>query len=93
MPTQLEHDIQNRPAYFKRIKHMLEAHELKVKSNHFRRKLLQDRKKAGYQNEYDRLRGAIAHAVVPAQTVRNIRNRMRELQTLGASAMPDIREL
>ena len=31
MPTQLEYDIQNRPAYFKRIKHMLEAHELKAK--------------------------------------------------------------
>ena len=91
MPTQLEHDIQNRPAYFKRIKHMLQAHELKAKSIQFRTKLLQDRKKAGYQNEYDRMRGAIAHTVVPAQTVRNIRNRMRELETLGAHALPDVR--
>ena len=68
MPTQLEHDIQNRPAYFKRIKDMLEAHELKAKSINFRRKLLQDRKKAGYQNEYDRLRGTIAHTVVTNHT-------------------------
>ena len=91
MPTQLEHDIRNRPAYFKRVKDMLEAHELKAKSINFRRKLLQDRKKAGYQNEYDRLRGAIGHTVVSAQTVRNIRNRMRELETLGAHALPDVR--
>ena len=31
MPTQLEHAIKNRPRYFKRIKDMLEAHELKAK--------------------------------------------------------------
>ena len=91
MPTQLEHDIQNRPAYFKRIKHMLEAHELKVKSIHFRRKLLEDRKKAGYQNEYDRLRGAIAHTVVTNHTKAIIEKRKAELIKLGAQALPEVR--
>ena len=91
MPTQLEHDIQNRPAYFKRIKRMLEAHELKVKSNHFRRKLLQDRKKAGYQNEYDRLRGAIAHTVATNHTKAIIETRKAELIKLGAQALPEVR--
>ena len=89
--TQLEHAIKNRPRYFQQIKDMLEAHELKAKSIHFRTKLLQDRRKASYQNEYDRLRGAVSHTTVPAQTIRNIRNRMRVLETLGASALPDIR--
>ena len=68
MSTQLERDIRNRPAYFKRIKDMLESHELKAKSIHFRNKLLRDRKRASYQNEYNRLRGAIAHTVVSEQT-------------------------
>ena len=31
MSTHLEHSIRNRPAYFKQIKEMLEAHELKAK--------------------------------------------------------------
>ena len=91
MPTQLEHDIQNRPAYFKRVKHMLQAHELKAKSIQFRRKLLQDRKKAGYQNEYDRLRGAIAHTVVPAHTKAIIEKRKAELIKLGALVLPEVR--
>jgi len=91
MPTQLEHDIQNRPAYFKRIKHMLQAHELKAKSIQFRTKLLQDRKKAGYQNEYDRLRGAIAHTVVSDQTKAIIEKRKAELIKIGALALPDVR--
>ena len=73
MPTQLEQAIKNRPRYFKRIKDMLEAHELKAKSVHFRTKLLQDRRKASYQNECDRLRGAVSNTVVSEQTVLNIK--------------------
>ena len=91
MPTQLEHDIQNRPAYFKRIKHMLQAHELKAKSIQFRTKLLQDRKKAGYQNEYDRLQGVINHSVVSNRTKANLEKRKVELIKLGALAFPEVR--
>ena len=88
MSTHLEHSIRNRPAYFKRIKEMLEAHELKAKSIHFRRKLLQDRKKASYQNEYDRLRGAIAHTIVSQHTREVIEKRKAELIKFGAMALP-----
>ena len=88
MSTHLEHSIRNRPAYLKRIKEMLEAHELKAKSIHFRRKLLQDRKKASYQNEYDRLRGAIAHTVVSQHTREVIEKRKAELIKFGAQALP-----
>ena len=88
--TQLEHAIKNRPRYFKQIKDMLEAHELKAKSIHFRTKLLQDRRKASYQNEYDRLRGAAAHTVVSEQTKAVIENRQAQLIKLGALALPGI---
>ena len=88
MSTQLERDIRNRPAYFKRIKDMLEAHELKSKNIHFRNKLLRDRKRASYQNEYDRLRGAIAHTVVSQHTREVIEKRKAELIKFGAQALP-----
>ena len=88
MSTQLERDIRNRPAYFKKIKEMLEAHELKAKSIHFRNKLLRDRKRASYQNEYDRLRGAIENTVVTSHTREIIEKRKDELLKLGASALP-----
>ena len=88
--TQLEHSIKNRPRYFKQIKDMLEAHELKAKSIHFRTKLLQDRRKASYQNEYDRLRGAVSHTTVSEQTKAIIEKRQADLIKLGALALPDI---
>ena len=88
MSTQLERDIRNRPTYFKRIKEMLEAHELKAKNIHFRNKLMRDRKRASYQNEYDRLRGAIENTVVSQHTREIIEKRKDELIKLGAMALP-----
>ena len=88
MSTHLEHSIRNRPGYFKQIKEMLEAHELKAKNVHFRMKLLQDRRKASYQNEYDRLRGAISQTVVSQHTREVIEKRKAELIKFGAQALP-----
>ena len=88
MSTHLEQSIRNRPAYFKRIKEMLEAHELKAKSIHFRNKLMRDRKRASYQNEYDRLRGAIENTVVSQHTREVIEKRKAELIKFGAMALP-----
>ena len=88
--TQLEHSIKNRPRYFQQIKDMLEAHELKAKNIHFRTKLLQDRRKASYQNEYDRLRGAVSHTTVSEQTKAIIEKRQADLIKLGALALPGI---
>ena len=62
------------------VKELMERHELKAKSINFRMKLLQDRKKSISQNEYDRIRGIIAHTVVPEQTREVIKRRMDELE-------------
>ena len=67
---------------------MLEAHELKAKSIHFRNKLLRDRKRASYQNEYDRLRGTIENTLVTSHTREIIEKRKGELIKLGAHALP-----
>ena len=70
----------NRPHYFKLAKEMMERHETRQKSNLFRNQLLRDRRKSMYQNEYDRIRGVIAHTVVPQQTTGVLENRLKEIK-------------
>ena len=79
-----EDAIQNRIHYWKRIKHMMEMHENKEKSIHFRKKLLQDQTKANYQNEYEQIRGALAHSVLTHGTKATLLRRENELRGLGA---------
>ncbi len=74
----------NRIHYWKRVKHMMEMHDIKEKSIHFRKKLLDDRARTNYQNEYDQIRGALAHTVIPAHTKATIERRQAELVKLGA---------
>ena len=49
-----EDGFPNRLQYWKRVKDIMEMHELKEKSIHFRKKLLQDRTNASYRNEYEK---------------------------------------
>ena len=86
-----EDAIRNRIDYWHRVKHMMEMHDLKQKSIHFRKKLLEDRAKVNYQHEYDKIRGALAHTVVPIQSKRNLERRMDELKSLGALAVDGIK--
>ena len=83
--TQAREDaIRNRIHYWKRIKHMMEMHENKEKSIHFRKKLLQDQTKANYQNEYDQIRAALAHSVLSQGSKTTLERRETELRGLGA---------
>ena len=86
-----EDAIRNRIQYWQRVKHMMEMHEMKQKSIHFRKKLLEDRTKVNYQHEYDKIRGALAHTVIPIQSRRNLERRMGELKSLGALAVDGIK--
>ena len=72
--------VRNSPHYFKLVKEMMERHELKAKSINFRMKLLQDRRKSMYQNEYDGIKGILAHTVVPQQTRDTIKKRMEQIE-------------
>ena len=60
--------VRNRPHYFKMIKELMERRKLQANSIHFSKQLMKDRRKAMYQNEYDRIKGIIAHSVLPQQT-------------------------
>ena len=83
--------IRNRIHYWQRVKHLMEMHELKAKSIHFRKKLMEDRTKVNYQHEYDKIRGALAHTVVPIHSRRNLERRKGELESLGALAVNGIK--
>ena len=63
---------------------MMELHEVKEKSIHFRQKMLHDQIKTNYQNEFDKNRGALAHSVLSAQSKNILERRENELKSLGA---------
>ena len=80
-----ESTLLNRIHYWKRVKHMMELHETKEKSIHFRKKMLQAQIKTNYQNEFDRLRGALAHSVLSEQSMQTLKNRVDALEKMGAT--------
>ena len=80
-----EDAIQNRIHYWKRVKHMMEMHETKEKSIHFRKKMLEDQSKTNYQNELDKIRGALAHSVLSMASKHILERRENELKSLGAT--------
>ena len=79
-----EDAIQNRIHHWKRVKHMMEMHETKEKSIHFRKKMLEDQSKTNYQNELDKIRGALAHSVLSMASKHILERRENELKSLGA---------
>ena len=68
--------------YLKNLKEMMEAHETKAKSIHFRRKLLERQKVANYQNELDRLRGGLSQAELRGLTSGAFKSRIEKLEKL-----------
>tara|TARA_B100001094_G_C17840307_1_gene627615 strand:+ start:395 stop:724 length:330 start_codon:yes stop_codon:yes gene_type:complete len=70
----------NRPNYYRTAKYKLEIQDTKRKSIAFRNNILKNREKSNYQNEYDRLRGIIAHTVVPVETKDRIEQRLKYIE-------------
>ena len=62
----------------------MEMHETKEKSIHFRKKMLEDHMKTNYQNEFDKISGALAHSVLSMASKHTLEKKEKELQTLGA---------
>ena len=85
----IEDAILNRLGQYKRERKLMQAHETKAKSILFRKNILDVQKKVNYQNEYERLRGTLAHTVVPIQTRETLTKRIEDLVKLGAKALPE----
>ena len=69
--------------YYKQLKDILEAHETKAKSVHFRRHALQRQKVANYQNEKERIMGEIAHSETRGLTSHHLNKRKETLEKLS----------
>jgi hypothetical protein len=69
--------------YYKQLKDVLEAHETKAKSIHFRRHALQRQKIANYQNEKERIMGEIAHTEQIGLSSRFLKRRKDELERMA----------
>ena len=72
--------------YAKHLKQDLEAYNNKLASIQMRKDILDKQNKANYQNEYENIRGILSHSSLPFQTIRRLRQRKEDLESLGAQA-------
>ena len=79
--------LEKRLAYFKHLKHQLDARETKIRSINLRKEWLQRQTANNYQQEYDGIRNTMSHSVVPNTTVDMTKQRMKRLEELGAQAV------
>ena len=73
--------------YAKNLKDTMEAHNTKIASIAFRKKILYDQKKFNYQSEYEKVRGILAQSNQPFQTTQRLLQRKAHLKELGARAV------
>lgn len=66
---------------------IIEARDSKSKHIATRRKWLERQDNANYRNEYDRIRGDLAHYKLGAVDRKKLENRQKELQQLFSSSM------
>lgn len=76
--------------YMKQLQSQLDAHRTKAASIHFRKRVLERRKVANYQNEYDRLMGLMGTSNLGHTTKVKLQRRIKELESLGAMAVNGI---
>jgi hypothetical protein len=90
--TKLQQSIKNNLNYYDLVQKQLDAHQTKVASIQIRKKMLERQKVNNYQNEYDRIRGLIAHNVVKQgdHSLDGLKRRASELKKLGAKVIDHI---
>ena len=76
--------------HYKQLQKLLDAYKTRQASIEFRRNVIQKQKKNNYQLEYDRIRNQLGSHLVPHTTKQMIKDRMKELEKLGASAINKI---
>ena len=91
MSQNRKNDMLKNLHYFARVKDQMEKHELRAKSIHFRRNLLERQKVANYTNELDRVRGVLGRTVLHYDTKSGLLARAKQLRILGAEATSGIR--
>ena len=84
--------FKNHIGYYKQMKKLLEARQTQVDLISNRRKTIQDTNMLNYQNEYDRIRGALSNQNegLMGNSLERMRQRESELEILGARAVNKI---
>ena len=54
------------------------------KNINFREKMLEDQARVNYQNEYNQIKGALAHSVLSIESRHTLQWRENELKNMGA---------
>ena len=88
--SNIDKHIKNKLNYFRNVQRQLDAHATKAASIALRKQWMEKQKKINYQNEYDRIRGEIAHSTVKGLSTTTLKNRQKELENLGAMAIQGI---
>jgi ribosomal protein L20 len=87
-PISRERMEQYQNRHLRQVEHaakQLEARETKVKNSNLRKLWLERQTNANYRNEYDRIRGELAHHKLNGRTLHGLRERQKELQKLFSS--------
>ena len=80
--------------HYGKMAKLLQAHETKAKSIHFRKNAIHRQQVANYQNEYDRIRGALTRTILHDCISRaSLLKRQYDLQKLGAKAIDGIADI
>ena len=81
--------FRNHLEYYKKLKKLLEARQTQVDLISNRRKAIQDSNVLNYQQEYDRIRGALSNQNegLMGNSLERMRQRESELELLGARAV------
>ena len=82
--------IGHRLHYYKHLQQLIEGHKAKAADLAFRNKLIREQITKNHQMEYDRIRNAIEKSIAPGVTIRMLKDRMKELERLGARAINKI---
>ena len=88
--SNIDKHIKNKLNYFRNVQRQLDAQATKAASIALRKDWMEKQKKINYQNEYDRIRGEIAHSTVRGLSTTTLKNRQTVLEGLGAQAINSI---
>ena len=78
--------------HYEYLQKLLDAYKTRQASLEFRHNVLKHQRKKNYQLEYDRIRSVLESNLIPNMTKEMIRERMKELQQLGANAVNRIED-
>ena len=76
--------------HYEHIQKLLDAYKTRQASLEFRHNVLKHQRKNNYHLEYDRIRSVLGSNLIPNTTKEMIKERMKELQQLGAKAVNQI---